>query len=420
MEWSPLGLTWARLCVCVCWRVGDTDCLRAKRTTISMRSASKILSVWELGLDGINVYVHFVTFKDSVQMCPLFFLFITLHSGVFRANSIATFLMQKYRKLHSIFIWVSLYPCACLCISLSPYVCICLQLVYLPSKTGCVHILMAPPSPRLACNNEDSTFNNLDRQIKRGFNSYSSPWALHHWGRYPSAPLLSPFIVSSCQSLGGLAKWPLLLLRSCYCVLAYPLAGGERGTTTALSLNWRVGGVLLPGYHPTYHTRGVWWRLYEEVRLHNHVWAHRVLLVQTILPSRGWPCQSPLLPAFLWFLNKRSLRPSAIPFSCRARELAGLDPPLWVFTAALLAAFESSQPGLEAQRGKSNCSRRARITGETLRKRKKKKKTGKISWCKFRRHIAWRRGTELKKSFSMPGIASEVRLLICYFCHYHF
>lgn len=38
---------------------------------------------------------------------------------------------------------------------------------------------MAPQSPWLACNNEDTTFNNLDRQIKRGFNSYSSPWALH-------------------------------------------------------------------------------------------------------------------------------------------------------------------------------------------------------------------------------------------------
>lgn len=46
-------------------------------------------------------------------------------------------------------------------------VCVCLQLVYLPTRTGCVLILMAPPSPRLACNNEDSTFNNLDRQIKK-------------------------------------------------------------------------------------------------------------------------------------------------------------------------------------------------------------------------------------------------------------
>lgn len=66
----------------------------------------------------------------------------------------------------------------------------------------------------------------LTDRLKRGFNSNSSPWALHHRGLYPSTPLLSPFIVSSCQSLGGLAKWPLLLLRSCYCVLAYPLVVG--------------------------------------------------------------------------------------------------------------------------------------------------------------------------------------------------
>lgn len=47
------------------------------------------------------------------------------------------------------------------------HVCVCLQLVDLATRTGCVLILMAPQSPRLACNNEDSTFNNLDRQIKK-------------------------------------------------------------------------------------------------------------------------------------------------------------------------------------------------------------------------------------------------------------
>ncbi|KAI9525979.1 hypothetical protein NQZ68_002527 [Dissostichus eleginoides] len=48
---------------------------------------------------------------------------------------------------------------------------------------------------------------------------------------------------------------------------------------------------------------------------------------------------------------------SRLSFGCGlerriAPELTGLDPPLRVFTAALLAAFESSQPVLEAQRGK--------------------------------------------------------------------
>ena len=55
----------------------------------------------------------------------------------------------------------------CVCVVVCD-VCICSQLVYLPTGTGRVLILMAPPSPRLACNNEDSTFNNLDRQIKTG------------------------------------------------------------------------------------------------------------------------------------------------------------------------------------------------------------------------------------------------------------
>lgn len=73
--------------------------------------------------------------------------------------------MQKTHKLQCIFILLSLYTCLCIC--LSSYVCICLQLVYLATRTGCVLILMAPQSPRLACNNEDSTFNNLDRQIKK-------------------------------------------------------------------------------------------------------------------------------------------------------------------------------------------------------------------------------------------------------------
>ncbi len=47
------------------------------------------------------------------------------------------------------------------------------QFVYLltsclsAQRAPCVLILMAPQSPRLARNNEDSTFNNLDRQIKK-------------------------------------------------------------------------------------------------------------------------------------------------------------------------------------------------------------------------------------------------------------
>lgn len=66
----------------------------------------------------------------------------------------------------------------------------------------------------------------LTDRLKRGFNSYSSPWALHHWGRYPSMSLFSRFIVSSRQSSGGLTKWSLFLLRSCCCAPSYPCDAG--------------------------------------------------------------------------------------------------------------------------------------------------------------------------------------------------
>ena len=65
-------------------------------------------------------------------------------------------------------------------------------------------------------------------------------------------------------------------------------------------------------------------------------------------PSFTWVALSIPVPT----LNHHSLLPSTIPFRRIAPELTGLDPPLRVFTAALLAAFESSQPVLEAQRGK--------------------------------------------------------------------
>lgn len=63
--------------------------------------------------------------------------------------------------------FTSFTVCTRVCAPVSAHVRICLQLVYLPTRTGCVLILMAPQSPRLAFNNEDSTFNNLDRQIKK-------------------------------------------------------------------------------------------------------------------------------------------------------------------------------------------------------------------------------------------------------------
>lgn len=160
----------------------------------------------------------------------------------------------------------------------------------------------------------------LTDRLKRGFNSYSSPWALHHRGRYPSTPLLSPFIVSSCQSLGGLAKWPLLLLRSCYCVLAHGLRryGNSRKSLIVELKGWRC-----VARHDI--TRLTTHRGLDDVSMKRsactipfvHVMSFSCngsrLSQQTVRPSREWPCQSPLLPAFLWFLNNHSLHPSTIP-----------------------------------------------------------------------------------------------------------
>lgn len=97
----------------------------------------------------------------------------------------------------------------------------------------------------------------------------------------------------------------------------------------------------------------------------------------SVAPSLGWPCQCQLIVGFRW-----------PPQPLRVHPPRGSDLPLWVCAVALLAAFESSQPGLEAQRGKSKPLK----AGSDHRWKKKKKK-----WCKFRRRIAWRRGTELKE-----------------------
>lgn len=108
--------------------------------------------------------------------------------------------------------------------------------------------------------------------------------------------------------------------------------------------------------HPPTHTHAHT-VLYEEVRLRHLFVPHhdRVPLEQTLptaVPLHRWPCQSPLLPAF-------AERPRALPIHhpLSAAELASTAAaqisPLRVFAAALLAAFESSQPGSEAQREKS-------------------------------------------------------------------
>lgn len=168
----------------------------------------------------------------------------------------------------------------------------------------------------------------------------------------------------------------------------------------------------LPGYHP-------WLDDVSMNSLQHHIHAHHVqplLSVSADCPSLTWVALSIPITTCVSLVSKQPWlkAPLPIPPSLSATELpssGALDPPLRVFTEALLAAFESSQPGLKAQRRKSNCSRRAGITGETLRKKKK-------SWCEFKRHED---GAQSLKSLPQCQ-ASSLRFtyLFVIFCHYHF
>lgn len=148
----------------------------------------------------------------------------------------------------------------------------------------------------------------------------------------------------------------------------------------------------------------VWGGFYEEVCLRRHlcVPCHKhVLPVPTLLtavPSHRWPCQSPLVPVFQWFRSEpvdSAHPPSNLSLSSRARR--GLRSPSPSFSPWLyLQPLKVHSLAWRQREENQNCSRRARITGET---RRKKKKEGK-KWCKFRRRVASRQGTELKESLN--------------------
>lgn len=138
----------------------------------------------------------------------------------------------------------------------------------------------------------------LTDRLKGGFNSDSSPWALHHRGRYPStlAPLcLYRQLLSITRWLGKMAS---ATPEERCCVLAYPsVCGLERYSNRRKSLIVGLKGLAaccLQGYHPTCSTKGAWWHFYEEVCLYNHIHAHCVLLVQLFssvsadYPSLTW------------------------------------------------------------------------------------------------------------------------------------
>lgn len=82
-----------------------------------------------------------------------------------------------------------------------------------------------------------------------------------------------------------------------------------------------------------------------------------------------------------------------------------------VSVMALLATFESSQPGLEAQRGKSKSALGGpQITGESLHGEE-----GPRKLCKFRRRIARRPGTEFKESQCQAVSLSFDSLIVLFF-----
>lgn len=212
---------------------------------------------------------------------------------------------------------------------------ICLQLVYLPTRAGWGVFSYLWPLRIQGWHAITKTALSitLTDRLKRGFNSYSSPWALHHQGRYPSTSLLSLFIVSSCQSLGGSAERPAAPEEGCvFWLIRRSWVGRvqrQRGET--LSLNSGVVGVFAsPGCHPSHRTQEAWWRFSVELagpRSRPLSCSYSCLSQRTVLPSRGWPCQSPFLSTFLCFLNNPSekrLCPCATPFSCRGSRACGL------------------------------------------------------------------------------------------------
>lgn len=165
-----------------------------------------------------------------------------------------------------------------------------------------------------------------------------------------------------------------------YCVLAYPSVAGysNSGRSVIVELKgWRC--VARHDITPLTTHGG-----FGDVSMKRsactitsvHIMSFYNRSVSAHCPSLTWVALSIPITTHISMVSKQPQPPPIHhpfqPRCSRARRLR--SPPLSeVFTAALLAAFESSQPVLEAQRGKSNCSRRARITGETLRKKREKK-----------------------------------------------
>lgn len=207
---------------------GDADCLRAKKNSHRYDECIRNPLCVRTGAWWDQWSVHLVTFTDSILLwCSLFFPFINFHSGSLcmrKKLNCLTFLIQKYLSVT--------------CLHLSHSACVFAYSLFIcPPEQGVFSYLWPLKVQGWRAITKTALSITLTDRLKRGFNSYSSPWALHHRGRYPLTPLLSPFIVSSCQSLGGLAKWPLLLLRSRYCVLSYPLGCGlERHSNSTMSL----------------------------------------------------------------------------------------------------------------------------------------------------------------------------------------
>lgn len=140
----------------------------------------------------------------------------------------------------------------------------------------------------------------------------------------------------------------------------------------------------------------------------------------TSCPSCTWVALSiPIIS--LDFYSFKTTVASTHSLFLSAAELPQLrSPSLWVFFFFFNCGFTPSLWKFTAWLGGKE--RKIKLLKAGLDHRwnppKRKRKERKI-WCKFRRHIAWRRGRELKECFSIPGIVLKIGLLISYCLCYH-
>lgn len=262
----------------------------------------------------------------------------------------------------------------------------------------------------------------LTDRLKRGFNSYSSPWALHHRGRHPSTPLPVPLyrqLLSITRWLGKMASdAPEELL---LCSLLSVGCGLERYRNRGKEpcLFWRVGLISI-------HTRA-----------HGFIWRRPLA---PPLCTTSWLCPSQANTPdchsltgglvnphyYLHLPNDRGPCPSTVPFQPQnSRARWGLRSPLSEFLPRLYLQplkvhslawrhREKNQKTLKA--GSDHRWNSTPGGGGEVKRRKNDVNSGDALPGD---------GAQSWKSLSMPGIVSELlwftylvfsfQSLLCYF-----